>query len=127
MGTAKDLDQERIKGRNVLTEITMKEDKIWKVKTEIAELEERLDELVNTTTGTAERSKQIESFVRGEKRQEKILQQDIERMQGKKLNLFDILKTVWLGCLSNFNFCTKKLYLCRIVVPNPTNLERPQG
>lgn len=83
MGTAKDLEQERIKGRNVLSEITMKEDKMWKVKKEIADLEGRLDELVNTTTGTAERSKQIESFVRGEKRQEKILQQDIERMQGK--------------------------------------------
>lgn len=83
IGTAKDLEQERIKGRNILTEITMKEDNMWKVKAEIANLEGRFDELVDTTTGVAERSKQIESYVRGEKRQEKILQQDIERMQGK--------------------------------------------
>lgn len=78
------MEQERIKGRNTLMEITQKEDRMWKLKTEVANLEQKLDEVLNTSMTVSEKTNQLEQFLHDEKRQEKALIQDIERMQGKK-------------------------------------------
>ncbi|KAF2896034.1 hypothetical protein ILUMI_10127 [Ignelater luminosus] len=82
VSTANFLEKERVRGRNLTKDIEFKQNQVKQTEMELVTLQKKLDDVKNSSMSAADRANQLEKIIENEQRQTKVLNTDIERMQG---------------------------------------------